>query len=243
MTVLPGNALQREGLSSAQPLDAAASFKFHCHPGVPCFTDCCRELELALSPYDVLRLRKSLSLSANDFLERYAIIEFGPDDLYPKVYLTMIDDGRASCPFVDPSTGCRVYADRPSACRTYPVGRGVSLDEQGTLHEQFILLHEEHCHGFAEEQTQTIANWQDDQQSKEYNRFNDLLLPLLKPAADSQSLVRFSDEQATLYIDTLYNLDLFKKKYLPDYALSADDQPALLSHALNWLLLQWQPAS
>ena len=31
-------------------------FTFACHPGVPCFTECCRELDLALTPYDVLRL-------------------------------------------------------------------------------------------------------------------------------------------------------------------------------------------
>lgn len=241
MTPQAGNFLQRDELNNARPLGAKASFKFQCHPGVRCFTDCCRELELALSPYDVIRLRKSLALSANEFLERYAIIEFGPEDLHPKVYLTMIDDGRASCPFVD-ATGCRVYADRPSACRTYPVGRGVSLDEHGTLHEQFILLHEEHCLGFTEEQTQTIANWQDDQQTKEYNRFNDLLLPLLQPTGTTRTLARFSDIQATLFIDTLYNLDQFRDNHCPEHTSLADDQPALLSHAINWLVQQWQPA-
>ena len=68
-----------------QPLDADGSFRFHCHPGVPCFTECCRELELGLTPYDVLRLKQALDLNSRQFFEHYGIIEFNQDDLYPKV--------------------------------------------------------------------------------------------------------------------------------------------------------------
>lgn len=233
MSVLPDHA---------RPLAADAVFRFHCHSGVSCFTECCRELELALSPYDAVRLQQALAISSYNFMERYAIIEFGPDDLHPKVYLAMIDDGRATCPFVSAS-GCKVYDDRPCACRTYPVGRGASLDHNEQAQEQFVIIKEAHCLGFAENRTQTVHEWQDEQQTKEYNRCNDLFMTLL-PRDRSQAIQRLSDDEAGLFIDTLYHLDRFKTKFPTDGADSElpDDVPALLLSATNWLKEQWQAA-
>ncbi len=93
----------------------------------------------------------------------------------------MVDDGRASCPFVG-NEGCRVYNDRPGACRTYPLGRGASLEAQGdkALH---ILIREPHCHGFAEEREQTLNQWQNDQDLQEYNRYNDEMLAVINHPA------------------------------------------------------------
>ncbi len=219
---------------------AEASFQFHCHAGLSCFTECCRELDLALSPYDVIRLKQALALNSPDFLERYAIIEFGTDDLYPKVYLAMIDDGRASCPFVG-TTGCLVYQDRPGACRTYPVGRGASLDRDGHHSEHFVMINEEHCRGFEEGREQSIRQWQIDQQISDYNQFNDLLLPLLIPRDNAQRPQRLSPEEATLFIDTLYNLELFKSR-LPQatvLALPSSAESDLLCYAVDWLQQQW----
>ena len=50
-------------------------FSFACHPDVACFTECCRMLDLALTPYDALRLSKHLKLSGSEFLDQYAVIE------------------------------------------------------------------------------------------------------------------------------------------------------------------------
>ncbi len=47
------------------------SFSFACHPGLSCFTECCRDLRLALTPYDILRLKNRLGLASNDFLDQY----------------------------------------------------------------------------------------------------------------------------------------------------------------------------
>lgn len=244
MVSLPDQAAPPGVLPSqrlVQSVAVDASFQFHCHPGISCFMECCRELELALSPYDVIRLKQTLGLSSDEFLERYAIIEFGSDDLYPKVYLAMIDDGRASCPFVDVG-GCRVYPDRPGACRTYPVGRGSSLDKNGANQERFIIVKEDHCLGFAEAHDQTVSQWQNDQQINDYNRFNDLLLPLL-PRDQNQAFRRLSSDEAALYVDTLYNLEGFKASFAPhptDAASLPDDDCTILRLAIDWLQQQWQ---
>jgi len=244
MAALPEHAPRIEPKNRTQSVAVDDSFKFHCHSGLSCFTECCRELDLALSPYDVIRLKQALALTSHEFLERYAVVEFGVDDFYPKVYLAMVDDGRASCPFVDATTGCRVYHDRPGACRTYPVGRGASLDQKGRNQERFILITEGHCLGFAEDQGQTVQQWQNDQQISDYNRFNDLLLPLISQG-NGQNLQRLSSEDATLFIDTLYNLELFKSR-LPQnstiLAIPSADESTLLPYAIDWLQEQWQSA-
>lgn len=183
------------------------NFTFACHPGVDCFTDCCRQLDLALSPYDVLRLSRELKISGKEFLDRYAVVEFEDGDIFPHVYLGMIDDGRASCPFVS-EQGCRVYPGRPAACRTYPLGRGARRDENGCDHAFFVLLKEPHCHGFAAPDTINLELWIADQGLADYYAANDCLLPLLQHEKIKQGF-RPSSAQRDLYLNTLYNLEEF----------------------------------
>lgn len=227
MTLLPDHV---------HPLDAEGSFRFHCHPGVTCFTECCRELELALSPYDVLRLKQALDLNSCQFFEHYGISEFGPDDLYPKVYLGMVDDGRASCPFVGPA-GCRVYTHRPAACRTYPVGRGTFLTPDGIQQERFVMMKEPHCQGFAEDHAQSINEWCREQEIAEYNYFTDLLCALL-PRNEDNTFRRLRDDEAALFIDTLYHLEEFRTRQGVPSPLPHDES-TLLAYAINWLKQQW----
>lgn len=243
MTALPQQGTLPAGLNRARSMAAETRFRFRCHPGVSCFTECCRELELALSPYDLLRLRQALGLSSDEFLDRYAIIEFGSDDLYPKVYLAMVDDGRASCPFVD-AAGCRVYADRPAACRTYPIGRGAYLDPDGHVGERFVLIREDHCLGFAEDHEQGVSDWQQGQGLADYHRLNDLVLALLA-GNETRTLRRLSDEAAALFIDTLYRLETFaawQHHHRTAPTPLPADGPELLAYAIAWLTQQWQPA-
>ena len=231
-------ALPGQTLLSCPPLARTEAFRFHCHPGVSCFRECCRALDLSLSPYDVLRLRRSLGISSQSFLDRYTIVEFEPEDRYPQVYLAMVDDGRASCPFIGPE-GCQVYADRPGACRIYPLGRGVSL-AQGETQEQFILLREGHCQGFEEDQTQTVDAWQQDQQIIDYNQSNDQLIPLL--AGTGEQGRRLSAEEGQLFIETLYTLESFQHRIEGENSPTEpalDEEELLLTRAINWLRGQW----
>lgn len=213
------------------PLDPKEQFTFSCHPGVTCFTECCRKLELALSPYDVLRLKQSLALSSQQFLDEYAIIEFLEDDLYPKVYLGMVDDGRASCPFVSQS-GCQIYDDRPGACRTYPLGRGAHQSPEGAQ-EIFVLVHEAHCQGFEQKQSYTVQSWHTDQSLQQYNDHNDILLPIFN-ASSFRKGNRLSDEQAELFTLALYNIDSFKELYSELFTTPKNDLQ-LLNTIVGWL--------
>ena len=183
-------------------------FSFGCHPDVSCFTECCRELDLVLTPYDIHCLSKELQMKPAAFIERYVVLEQDENDVFPVLYLGMMDDGRASCPFID-SNGCRVYNGRPGACRAYPVGRGVTLDENGNKRELYVLVKEDHCRGFAEDQPFTVAEWFENQGLVEYNEINDELLTLLQHQNVSKGM-RLTEKQRDNFLLALYKLDEFR---------------------------------
>ncbi|CAK8723326.1 MAG: hypothetical protein CDV28_10390 [Candidatus Electronema aureum] len=232
-----------------QPLAADEKFCFACHPGVTCFTECCRQLDLALTPYDLLRLKKRLGLDSGSFLEQYVIVAWEEGMIFPACFLTMIDDGRASCVFVT-DEGCSVYDDRPAACRAYPAGRGASRRADDTLAERFVLLREPHCLGFAEQQAQTAPEYFQAQGLTEFNCCNDQLLSLFQHP-QIQAGFRLTQAQMDQYIMALYNVDFFRQEMadgrimmkrplsvLELRALAGDDEELLLL-GLRWLLQEY----
>lgn len=221
-------------------------FSFACHSKLQCFTECCRQLDLALTPYDVLRLKNALQISSTEFLERYVIIEQEEEDNFPRFYLTMVDDGRASCIFVT-RDGCSVYPDRPGACRAYPMGRAVMRKSDNTLEEYYVLLNEEHCQGFAESETQTPPEYSRAQGLDRYNEINDALVALVQHEKIRKGM-RLNNEQINLFILALYDLDAFREKLFSGSLDSAqpekkdqlelEDDEKLLLFGIQWLQRQ-----
>lgn len=211
-------------------------FHFNCHPGVTCFTDCCRQLELALTPYDVIRLRRHLGISSREFLDQYALVEWQESDIFPSVYLGMVDDGHASCPFVS-AEGCIVYEGRPGACRTYPLGRAAFQQPDNSLDSFHVVLKEDHCLGFAETDEQTIALWTKDQGLQSYNQMNDALITILHNPEVAKGFIP-TPEQRDLFINTLYDIDAFRLSDKVENASQLDDEKLLLMAAIDWLRIQ-----
>ena len=223
-TQLPDNVTQ---------LKEGDSFCFGCHPGVPCFTDCCQQLDLNLTPYDVVRLKEVLGLTGKEFLERYTVLEYGQEDIFPKVYLAMQNDGRASCPFVS-QKGCKVYEGRPSACRTYPLGRAAWLDKKGKAQSAHVLIREDHCFGFTEASRQNVTNWIKNQEISSYNEANDQLMHLIQHEKIKAGF-RPTEEQCVLYVQTLYHLEEFREASFKETGVLMSDT-ALLQYAITWLI-------
>lgn len=194
-----------------QKLGTHESFTFECRPENSCFTGCCRKLELALSPYDVLRLCKATELSSDQFLDQYVIVEKEEADVFPRLYLTMIDDGEESCAFIS-KTGCRVYAHRPGACRMYPLGRAVTL-KNDSFSEFFVLLKEPHCLGFVNNTQQTSKKYIQDQGLGPYNIFNDSLAAILQHEKIRAGMT-LSKNQYDSFILALYNIDQFSEQLI-----------------------------
>jgi hypothetical protein len=207
-------------------------------------------LDLALTPYDVLRLKRHLKLTAGTFLARYVIIEWEETQLFPTCYLTMVDDGRASCIFVS-ETGCSVYTDRPGSCRAYPVGRGASRDPGGVAAESLVLVRETHCRGFEETNQQMAGEYLLGQGIASYNRYNDALLPLLQHPRIQQHEFRPSRRQLDQFVLALYDLDQFRREMTSGrialhhpltpqqlQGLTGDDEELLLL-GIRWLLQEF----
>lgn len=196
-----------KNVNRIEPGDA---FFFACHSGVKCFTDCCRQLELALTPYDILRLKRETKLDSKTFLEKYVIQEQESDDVFPRFYLTMVDDGRASCVFVS-DNGCTVYPGRPGACRAYPMGRAAIRQADNSIDEFFVLQKESHCHGFDEQEEQNCDKYSTGQGLTQYSEFNDAVATILQHEKIRQGL-RLSPKQIDAFVLALYDLDSFRKQ-------------------------------
>jgi len=95
------------------------SFRFDCHEGLACFGQCCRDINIFLTPNDVIRLKNKLGISSTGFLRAYTESLEVPGLKFPFIYLKM-NEGDLQCPFVT-SRGCSVYQERPWSCRMAPV--------------------------------------------------------------------------------------------------------------------------
>jgi Fe-S-cluster containining protein len=226
-----------------QPL-AGGELHFACHPGLSCFTECCRLLNLLLTPYDILRLKNNLGMSADEFMEQYTELGFEEQRGLPGVYLKMLDDERQTCPFVSPE-GCTVYNDRPSACRTYPLARATRKHQHhGTLLENYFVVREDHCKGFEEKRRWTVEEWIADQGLAPYHEMNDLWMEIITHRKLTGSL---SEKQMQMFFMVSHNLEQFRRfvfggrflqlfKIDPEEAARMqEDDEALLRLAFRWL--------
>lgn len=155
-------------------LTLESRFRFRCHKGISCFTKCCSNIDIMLTPYDVIRLKKRLGISSGEFLEKYTYTKAEGKASFPVLYLRMGDDEARSCSFVT-ADGCSIYKDRPANCRYYPVGQGTlkkSIDDKVVDEEFFFFVKEEHCKGFEEPDEWTIARWREDQGVDRYDELN-----------------------------------------------------------------------
>ena len=87
----------------------------------------------------------------------------------------MNEEERPHCPFVKDVEGCTIYADRPAACRYYPVGqathRRMDDDDKTPIHDEwYVMVKEDHCLGFEEDKVWTIGEWREDQEATTLRR-------------------------------------------------------------------------
>ena len=228
------------------PIALNDPLRFECAPDVPCFNECCRDLNQFLTPYDILRLKNHLGLSSGEFLEQYTTQHIGPESGLPIVTLRPKGGHDRICPFVSPG-GCTVYDHRPSSCRIYPLVRGLARSRQsGEIREQFMVLQESHCLGFKEGGKQTAQQWMDGQEIKIYNQINDKLMQIislknrLRPGP-------LDLKSRHLFHTALYDLDNFRSQIekngrLDDFQVDAamlekamEDDLALLEIGMRWI--------
>lgn len=189
-------------------LTKESRFKFRCHPGVPCFTECCGKTTIILTPYDILRLRTRLRMPAAEFLEKYTRTEYHDKSGLPLVILDM-PRFQGRCPFVKAVSGCQVYSDRPASCRYYPIGQGTLITDEGP-EEFYFYVREEHCKGFEEEAQWTVESWRADQGVDNYDEMNlEWKTMMLRRGADGGPVT--DDRGNRLFHMVMYDLDQFRR--------------------------------
>jgi len=175
-------------------------FQFACHPGLPCFTECCRRLEVILTPYDILRLKKALNISSESFLERYTEVIFPENIGLPMLKLKK----QKNCPFLG-EKGCLIYSHRPSVCRLYPLGSGFSSKKR-----VYFLIKEPECLGFQAKKTITVGEWINSQGLKEYEEMNALFAELIF-LKNKIRPVGLTVKETKMFFMSCYNLDSFRE--------------------------------
>ncbi len=222
---------------------AETGFRFACHPGVACFTRCCANLRLVLTPYDILRLTRRLALSSEQFLERHAVATTDATCGLPVVRLRM-DPETGRCPFLTPE-GCTVYADRPGACRLYPLGQALKQGPGG-FRQYYFTVKEAHCLGWQQDRFWSLEQWLADQGLEDYQRMNEPFLRLStgRPLSTVRAL---GERKLQMYYMACYNLDAFRdfvsgSSLKQRFALSDElygqllkDDEALLLFSGRWL--------
>lgn len=233
-------------LESSPRLGLDDTITFRCHKDVPCFNECCHDLDLMLTAYDVLRLRQRLGITSDEFIDVYTSVKY--DDVFnlPVVRLKMLDDERKSCPYLS-DAGCKVYEDRPWACRSYPVGSATSRSNtQIGEREYFFVIQEPHCKGFLEDRTISIRDWMRDQDIETYNANNDFFKELTRYR--NQLAGRGMDaKKQQMFFMACYNLEkfrdfVFNSSFLEKFDVDEEtrthvqeDDAALLQFAFKWL--------
>jgi Fe-S-cluster containining protein len=243
----PHEQLEESIPADSPRLGPQDTFAFKCYPGVSCFNQCCSDVNIVLSPYDVLRMKKRLGITSGEFLKKYTLLPVHKDMKIPIVLLRMKDDESKSCSFLS-DQGCSVYADRPWPCRMYPLGLAAQKDTpDGWRGERFyFLLKEDVCKGHHEPQEQTVCQWLDDQGIDEYDQWGEAFKELTLHEYFENGQVLSPEKMHMLYT-ACYDLDKFREfvfnsTLLQRFEVDEDfveemryDDEALLRFAFLWL--------
>jgi len=191
-----------------------SKLKFRCHPGVSCFTQCCGNIRIILTPYDILTLRRRLDMSAADFLHQYTVPTYLEKTDLPGVQIRLNEEDRR-CPFLISATeGCRVYSDRPTTCRYYPVGMAnfhEGAQEEQTAEEFYFVVKEPHCKGFEEEKTWTIREWRENQGVDLRDRMNKAWMEIVMRRKSFGYQATLSEQAKRMFFMASTDLDQFRK--------------------------------
>ena len=233
-------------------LSLDSRFKFKCHNRVKCFTKCCEDINIILTPYDIIRLKNRLKLSSEEFLAIYTDPQLLEKTDLPIITLKFLDDDtsgsdKKKCPFVR-EAGCIIYEDRPTTCRYYPLGVASLSHKEGADDEGFyFFVHEPHCLGFEEDKEWTVREWRKDQGVDIHDEINAGWTDLVVRKRSFPKNVMLTEQSKKMFFLVSYNIDKFKKfifesSFLNRYKIADEtvekirkDEIARLEFGINWL--------
>ncbi|MCX7163772.1 MAG: YkgJ family cysteine cluster protein [Betaproteobacteria bacterium] len=185
--------------------------EFSCHKGIGCWNACCSNIDISLTPYDVLRLKTRLGISSTEFLKEYTVPYEMEKDSIAGVKFRPVDAGTA-CRFMQPE-GCGIYQDRPTACRYYPVAL-LSMRRQDEYidRDSYAIVREDHCKGHEVNRRITIADYRKEQGLEDYDDLARGWRQLvLKKQSSGPSIGKPSLRSRQLFFMACYDIDRFRE--------------------------------
>ncbi|MBI5785332.1 MAG: YkgJ family cysteine cluster protein [Rhodocyclales bacterium] len=183
--------------------------QFSCHKGIGCWNACCSNIDISLTPYDIIRMKKRLGISSTEFLREYTVPHEMEKDGIAGVKFRPVDNGTA-CRFMK-AEGCSVYEDRPTACRYYPVALlSMRKQDEYTDTESYALVKEDHCKGHEVARRVTIADYRKEQGVEEYDELaRGWRQLILKKKSAGPAIGAPSLKSRQLFFMACYDIDTF----------------------------------
>ena len=191
-------------------LEGGARLQFQCRKGIACWNACCSNIDITLTPVDIVRLKERLALSSSEFLARYTVPYEMEKDGIAGVKLRPVEGGSA-CRFMT-EAGCGVYEDRPTACRYYPLALlSMRKQDESTDRQSYAIVREDHCLGHFEPRTQTIDDYRAEQGLPEYDELaRGWRQLILKKKSSGPTIGKPSKRSLELFFMTCYDIDRFR---------------------------------
>jgi Fe-S-cluster containining protein len=187
------------------------TIQFDCYKGIACFNACCKNIDIQLTPYDILRLKRRLGMQSKEFVARHTV-PFEMDHHGMPGLKLRTKPGTQECVFLT-EEGCGVYEDRPAACRYYALGSmGVRKKDSSQVEDVYFLVKEDHCLGHNEPRRLTIRQYREEQGVEKYDEMNaewrDIVI---KKRSSGPTVGKPSERSMQLFDMCSYDLDSFRE--------------------------------
>src|SRR3989338_1106604 len=221
--------------------DGSKKIQFRCRKGISCWNACCSNIDISLTPYDIVRLKQRLGMSSTELLQKFTV----PYELEPGgiagVKLRPVENGTA-CQFMT-AEGCSVYEDRPTACRYYPVALlSMRKQDEYTDTSSYALVKEEHCLGHQEPRSLSIDEYRKEQGVEEYDELaRGWRQLILKKKSSGPSIGKPTKRSLQLFFMVCYDTDRFREFVVSEgftelYDIPADEMKKLLTEDTELML-------
>lgn len=226
-------------------VDGSHPLKFSCHKSIACWNACCANIDISLTPYDVVRLKKRLGISSAEFLKEYTVPYELEKDGIAGVKFRPVDGGTA-CRFMH-EEGCSVYEDRPTACRYYPIAL-LSMRKQDEYvdRDSYAIVSEPHCKGHFENRTLTVDQYRQEQGVVEYDEMaHGWRQLILKKKSSGPSIGKPSLKSRQLFFMACYDVDTFRafvssEGFQKLFKLGEDEKKMLMDDDVELMLFAFR---
>lgn len=223
-------------------LDTDDTINFSCHKNVPCLNACCKDVNIFFTPYDIIRLKNALGISSQEFLDNYTISPFVKKQKIPVLVLKLNKD--KACYFAL-EEGCSVYADRPRACRMYPVNENThEISDKSS--KPFFLIEDTFCFGHKEDRSIQVSDYLNEQGIAKYNEMLEYFNQIISHDK-ILNVEALNEQQIGMFYMVCYNIDkfrefVFKSSFLNRFDVSKetlqkiqDEDTELFKFGIRWL--------